>query len=85
MNLIRVWGGGLTERAAFFDACDEQGILVMQDFWMSGDNNGNFGGNLTWPDAPSINYAYQVYVRAVRDTVRFLRNRPSLILWLGGS
>jgi beta-galactosidase/beta-glucuronidase len=36
LNLIRVWGGGLTERPEFFEACDELGVLVMQEFWMSG-------------------------------------------------
>jgi hypothetical protein len=31
LNLIRVWGGGLTERSEFYDACDEQGVLVFQE------------------------------------------------------
>lgn len=33
LNLIRVWGGGITERPEFFDACDELGVLVLQEFW----------------------------------------------------
>jgi mannosylglycoprotein endo-beta-mannosidase len=42
LNLIRVWGGGLTERPEFFEACDELGVLVMQEFWMSGAKNATF-------------------------------------------
>ncbi|GGF20788.1 glycoside hydrolase family 2 protein [Subtercola lobariae] len=32
LNLLRVWGGGIYERDEFYEACDELGIMVWQDF-----------------------------------------------------
>ncbi|HOO92723.1 MAG TPA: DUF3300 domain-containing protein, partial [Opitutales bacterium] len=37
INFLRFWGGGITESDAFFDLCDELGILIWTEFWQSGD------------------------------------------------
>jgi len=34
-NFLRVWGGGVFEKEAFYSACDRAGILVAQDFLMA--------------------------------------------------
>jgi hypothetical protein len=36
-NSIRVWGGGLTETRHFYNAADRLGLLIYQEFWMTGE------------------------------------------------
>ena len=88
MNMIRVWGGGLTERPEFYDACDKYGLLVWQDLYISGDCNGRWFDpakketqerRRAYPDNHSL------FVNTVIDQVKMLRNHPSLYLWCGGN
>ena len=37
INMLRLWGGGITESDYFYSLCDELGILVWEEFWMTGD------------------------------------------------
>ena len=88
LNLIRVWGGGITERPEFYDACDKYGLLVMQDFWVSGDCNGRWYDPLKKDDS-DVRKKYpdnhRLFLNAAADQVRMLRNHPSLALWCGGN
>jgi hypothetical protein len=88
MNMIRVWGGGLTERPEFYSACDKYGILVWQDLWISGDCNGEWfdpskketqARRKAYPD----NHA--LFLASVTDQIKMLRNHPCLFLWCGGN
>jgi mannosylglycoprotein endo-beta-mannosidase len=79
LNLIRVWGGGITERSLFYEVCDQLGMLVIQEFWMSGDNNGRWGGSYDYPTDQVA------YVDQVRDVVLQRRGHASLLMWIGGN
>lgn len=73
MNMIRVWGGGIYEDEEFYRACDENGILVWQDFM--------FAGSFYPSDEDFLNN-----VKAeVKDQVNRLQNHASIALWCGNN
>jgi beta-galactosidase/beta-glucuronidase len=88
LNLIRVWGGGITERPEFYEACDRYGLMVMQDFWVSGDCNGRWYDPLKLEDTNARRQYpddHKLFMESLEDQVRMLRNHPSLVYWCGGN
>ncbi len=79
INLVRIWGGGITPPDEFFDAADRYGMLVWSDFWVTGDTHGEFKGSTEWP------LEGDVFVNNVQSTILRIRNHPSLLLWTGGN
>lgn len=71
--MIRVWGGGIYEEQAFYDACDEMGILVWHDF-MFGCGN--------YPAHPEFLASVE---REARENVKRLRHHPSIVVWAGNN
>ncbi len=73
MNMIRVWGGGIYEDAAFMEKCLERGLLVWHDFMFAccpypGDDD------------------FLGLVRAEAETnIKALRNYANLALWCGNN
>ncbi len=71
-NILRVWGGGLPEKKAFYDACDRAGLLVAHDFMMA---CGEYPEKEEW------------FIEALRReseyAVKLLRNHPCLAWWHG--
>ncbi len=72
-SLLRVWGGGLYESDAFYDLCDELGVLVWQDF--------AFACSAYPEEEPLLS---EVEAEA-RDNVVRLAWHPSLVLWNGNN
>lgn len=72
-NMIRCWGGNVYEDNAFFDLCDENGVMVWQDFIM---------GCTTYPQ--NNEFAERIGGEAVNVVLK-LRHHPSLVLWSGNN
>ncbi|KAH4002834.1 hypothetical protein HBI56_051860 [Parastagonospora nodorum] len=72
-NMLRVWGGGIYEADALYEAADELGIMIWQDFMFA---------CASYP-------AYPEYLASVeqeaRQNVRRLRHHPSLVIWAGNN
>ncbi|MFE2916494.1 glycoside hydrolase family 2 protein [Kitasatospora indigofera] len=73
IDLIRIWGGGIYEDEAFYDACDELGLLVWQDFLFA---------CAAYPEEQPLRG--EVEAEARENVVRLMPH-PSLVLWNGNN
>lgn len=73
MNIIRLWGGGIYEHDAFYNLCDELGLLVWNDFM--------FACTLYPADDAFLESVH----REVLDNVTRIRHHASLALWCGNN
>jgi beta-mannosidase len=71
LSMLRIWGGGIYEPPAFFELCDENGILVWSDFMLS---CGIYPQNQAFLDemAREAEYVLKTY-----------RNSTCLAIWAG--
>jgi beta-mannosidase len=72
-NLLRSWGGAIVNPEAFFDACDEMGMLVWQEFPLACND---------YPDDPAY---LAVLDRESRSIISRVRRHPCLAIWGGGN
>jgi beta-mannosidase len=76
MNALRVWGGGLREKAAFYECCDRLGLLVWQELPVA------CAFFTRYPDSEDYLALVDQEVQAIVQT---LRHHPSVVLWCGGN
>jgi beta-mannosidase len=73
-TMLRVWGGGIYEDEAFYNACDRAGILIWQDFMFA------------CTDYPCHDAAFRSQVRdEAESAVLRLRHHPCIALWCGNN
>ncbi|MBT2445415.1 glycoside hydrolase family 2 protein [Streptomyces sp. ISL-36] len=73
VDLIRIWGGGIYEDDAFYDICDELGLMVWQDFLFA---------CAAYPEERPLREEVEA---EARDNVVRLMPHPSLVLWNGNN
>ncbi|BBA95318.1 putative beta-mannosidase [Actinacidiphila reveromycinica] len=73
VDLVRVWGGGIYESDDFYDACDELGLLVWQDFLFA---------CAAYPEEQPLRSEVEA---EARENVARLAPHPSLVLWNGNN
>jgi len=72
-SMLRVWGGGGYESDSFYEACDELGVMVWQDFAFA---------CATYPEDPPFPQRVE---REARWQVSRLSRHASVVLWCGGN
>ena len=70
LNIIRNWLGQDTEDV-FYDLADENGLLVLNDFWVSTQNF------QLEPQDPAL------FLANAADVIARYRNHPSIAVWFG--
>ncbi|MER5811174.1 glycoside hydrolase family 2 protein [Streptomyces sp. NPDC002033] len=73
IDLIRIWGGGIYEDEAFYDVCDDLGLLVWQDFLFA---------CAAYPEEQPLRGEIEA---EARENVVRLMPHPSLVLWNGNN
>ncbi len=70
-NMVRVWGGGYYEDEAFYNLCDEKGIMVWQDFMFACEY------------MPMDDWYCELVKQEAIQIIKKYRNHPSLAVWCG--
>ena len=69
--MLRIWGGGIYEDPAFFELCDQHGILVWSDFM------------LACGIYPQTEAFLSAMAQEADEVLKTYRNCTSIALWSG--
>ncbi|KZF21976.1 glycoside hydrolase family 2 protein [Xylona heveae TC161] len=72
-DMLRVWGGGIYEEQAFYEACDEFGLLVWQDFLFACGN---------YPAHPEF---LESVKEEAESNIKALKHHPCIVIWAGNN
>nr|WP_262903616.1 sugar-binding domain-containing protein [Niabella beijingensis] len=70
-NLVRLWAGGIAESDAFYNVCDELGLLVWNEFWITGDTR--------FPQDTAL------YFKNLKATINRIRSHPSVAYYVASN
>ncbi|HEX7583262.1 MAG TPA: glycoside hydrolase family 2 protein, partial [Prolixibacteraceae bacterium] len=77
LNMLRIWGPTGVPPEVFYEAADENGILLWQDFLH------DFWG--TFRNKEGFRPEISLFEKATTSIVKKYRNHPSLVIWCGGN
>jgi beta-mannosidase len=72
-NMLRIWGGGIVNKEAFYRLCDEKGLMVWQEFPLACNN---------YRSTPEF---MAVLEQEAVSIIKALRNHPCIAIWSGGN
>lgn len=68
-NMVRMWNGGIYEKNAFYNFCDQKGLLIWHDIM------------LPYQIFPEEDYFQQNIIQETTENIERLRNHPSIAFW----
>jgi beta-mannosidase len=72
-DILRVWGGGIEEKSAFYEICDREGIMIWQEYPYACTN---------YPRDPRY---MKIATAECRAMTRSTRRHPSVVVYCGGN
>ena len=73
MNMLRIWGGGIYEKEAFYEIADEMGILIWHDMMLA---------CALYP----VDNDFLATVRTeISQQIKRIQHHPSIALWSGNN